>query len=90
MTVYSIEPDLEPALIQFGRTLARASIFFLKNLGDILDLSCLQEGDDEYDYFVRVRADELQLVGQRVAGLQRTVMEQFGVEISLKLTAMQP
>jgi hypothetical protein len=90
MTAYSVKPDLEPALVQFGRTLARASIFFLKKLGDIVDLRCLKEGDDECDYVLEVRADELELVARRVADLQRTVLEQFGVEISLKPMAMPP
>ena len=90
MTTYRIKPELEPALIQFGRTLVRASIFFLKKLGDMVDLSCLKEGDYEYDYFLEVRADELELVGRQVADLQRTVLQQFGIEISVKPMPMQP
>jgi len=90
MTTYRIEPDLEPALIQFGRTLAQASIFFLKSLGNVVDLSCLKEGDDEYDYFLAIRADELELVDRRVADLQRAVLEQFGVAISIKLMPIEP
>ena len=90
MTTYRIKPDLEPALIQFGRTLARASIFFLNNLGDMVDMSSLKEGDDEYDYFLEVRADELEPVGRRVADLQRTVLQQFGIEIRIKPKAIQP
>ncbi|MBV8368042.1 MAG: hypothetical protein JO036_03755 [Candidatus Eremiobacteraeota bacterium] len=89
MTTYRIKPELEPALIQFGRTLVRASIFFLQKLGDIVDLSCLKEGDDEYDYFLEVRVDELELVGRRVAELQRAVLQQFGMEITLKPKAIQ-
>ena len=90
MTTYRIKPELEPALIQFGRTLVRASIFFLKKLGDVVDLTCLKEGDDEYDYFLEVRADELEPVGRRVADLQRTVLQQFGIEIRIKPKAIQP
>ena len=90
MTTYRSKPELEPALIQFGRTLVRASIFFLQKLGDAVDLSCLKEGDDEYDYFLEVRADELELVGRQVADLQRTVLQQFGIEISVKPMPMQP
>ncbi len=90
MTTYRIKPELEPALIQFGRTLVRASIFFLQKLDDIVDLSCLKEGDDEYDYFLEVRTDEFEPVGRRVADLQRSVLQQFGIEISIKARAIQP
>jgi hypothetical protein len=83
MTVYSVKPELEPALIQFGRVLRRASIFFLKSLGDIVDVTCLREGDEEYDYFLEVAADQLDVVSQRVAELERTIQEQFGIEITV-------
>ncbi|HEY0392883.1 MAG TPA: hypothetical protein VGD01_00175 [Candidatus Elarobacter sp.] len=84
MTVFNVKPEFEPQLIAFGRVLRRASIFFLKNLGDIIDPKCLREGDEEYDYFLVVPADRLDEVGRRVAELQRTIQEQFDIEISVK------
>jgi hypothetical protein len=84
MTVFNVKPEFEPALIQFGRVLRRASIFFLKNLADIVDPKCLREGDDEYDYFLLVPADRLDDVSRRVAELQRTIQERFEIEITVK------
>lgn len=84
MTVYNIKPEFEPELIQFGRVLRRASIFFLKNLADIVDPRCLKEGDEEHDYFLEVPAEQLDVVSRRVVQLQRTVQEQFEIEISVK------
>ncbi|GEM_PF-4114916 len=89
MTVFSVKPEVEPALIQYGRVLCRASIFFLQNLADIVDVTCLREGDEEYDYFLEVPADQLEVVRERVSALQRTVQEQFDIEISVNpMTAM--
>ncbi len=84
MTVFNVKAEFEPALIQFGRVLRRASIFFLKNLAVIVDPKCLREGDEEYDYFLEVPADRLDDVSRRVAELQRTIREQFEIEISVK------
>ncbi|MEA2688794.1 MAG: hypothetical protein QOJ39_3118 [Candidatus Eremiobacteraeota bacterium] len=84
MTVFNVKPEFETALIQFGRVLRRASIFFMTNLADIIDPKCLSEGDEEYDYFLEVPADRLDDVSRRVAELQRTIREQFEIEIRVK------
>ena len=84
MTVWSIKPELEPALVESGRVLRRASIFFLKNLAEIIDVTCLTEGDEEYDYFLEVPAERLDDVIRRIAELQRAIQERFEIEISVK------
>ncbi|HEY0394594.1 MAG TPA: hypothetical protein VGD01_08865 [Candidatus Elarobacter sp.] len=89
MTVFSVRAELEPELIRFGRVLARASIFFMKNLGDIIDVRSLRAGDEEYDYFLEVPADQVNAVRRQVAALQRTILNQFGTEISVKTKPVQ-
>jgi len=87
MTVYSVKAEFEPALVEFGRVLARASIFFLRELGGIVDVTGLREGDEEHDYFLEVPAEQLDAVRPRVAELLHSVQEQFGVEISVATRA---
>jgi hypothetical protein len=87
MTVFSIDPTLEPELIEFGRVLARASIFFMTSLGDIVDVTRLREGDEEYDYLLDVPADRLDAVSRRIGDLERTIRERFEIDIKVKTRA---
>ena len=89
MTVWTIKPELEPALIEFGRSLRRASIYFLKNLPEIADVASLRAGDEDHDYFLAVPADRFDDTAQRLASLLRTVKEQFDVEITVKPIAAE-
>jgi hypothetical protein len=82
MTVYNTEPDVERELERAGRVLRRANIFFLVNLARIVDITRLQEGDDEQDYFVEVPASQLHEVSQRIADLNYDVRHRFHAEIS--------
>jgi hypothetical protein len=42
----------------------------------------LSEGDEEFDYFVPVRASQLHEVSLLIADLEVTVQQRFGVKIS--------
>ncbi|MBV8368761.1 MAG: hypothetical protein JO036_07465 [Candidatus Eremiobacteraeota bacterium] len=65
------------------RILVPATAFFMRNLASIVDVTELSEGDDEYDYFIRVPADRLHEMDQRIVDLACTVQEQFGVTITI-------
>jgi hypothetical protein len=82
MTVYHTQPEVERELVRTGRVLRRANAFFLANLSRIVDIARLREGDDEEDYFIEVPASQLHEVGQRIADLELSVSERFGVGIS--------
>jgi hypothetical protein len=59
-----------------------AQAFFLTNLGRIVGDAPVTAGDDEFDYFVRVRASRLHDVGLRISRLQFKVQERFGVVLT--------
>ena len=65
------------------RAVRAAEAFFLARLARIVgDLSALTEGDDEFDYFVPVRASRLHEVGQRIADLELEVQDRYEISLS--------
>jgi hypothetical protein len=65
------------------RMIVPATAFFMKNLARIVDITQLSEGDDEFDYFVRVPANELHELDQRIVDLKFEVQDRFGVKIMI-------
>ena len=82
MTIFP-ERELPRDLARALRMLAPANAFFVANLARIVDVTKLTEGDEEFDYFVPVPANQLHDVTQRIADLKFAVQERFGVGISV-------
>lgn len=55
----------------------------MSHLARIVDITQLSEGDEEYDYFVRVPAHKLHELSQRIGDLRFDVEERFGVRITI-------
>jgi hypothetical protein len=55
----------------------------------VMEQAQLSEGDDEYDYFVRVPADRLHELDQRISDLKFAVQDRFGVTITIMPIAVR-
>jgi hypothetical protein len=76
---YEMSQDAARAL----RIVAPATAYFVRNLAQIVDITQLSAGDDEYDYFVRVPVDRLHETDLCVSDLKFDVQKRFGVMITI-------
>ena len=65
------------------KSLRAAHAFFLAHLVNIVrDVNGLTEGADEFDYFIAVPLADFHVLGQRIADLEYTVKERFGIAVT--------
>ena len=83
MMIFIEDYEKPKELTRALRRVAPATSFFITNLARIVDIAQLTEGDDEYDYFVRVPANRLHEIDQRVSDLKFAVQDRFGVMITI-------
>ncbi|MEA2721642.1 MAG: hypothetical protein QOJ39_3506 [Candidatus Eremiobacteraeota bacterium] len=83
MMVFTDDYEMSEEVARAVRVIAPATAFFIKNLARIVDITELSEGDDEFDYFVRVPVKGLHEIDQRIADLKFAVQDRFGVMITI-------
>lgn len=83
MTIYTDDYVLSREAARAVRIITPATAFFFSSLAHMVDLTQLSEGDDEYDYFVRVPADRLHELDLRISDLKFDVQKRFGVTITV-------
>jgi hypothetical protein len=83
MMIYTDDYVASKEALRALRVVAPATAFFIRNLADIVDIKQLTEGDDEYDYFVRVPVSQLHETDLRVSELKFEVEKRFGVTITI-------
>jgi hypothetical protein len=83
MTIYTEDCEMTKEVARAMRLVVPATAFYMKNLAEIVDITQLSVGDDEYDYVVRVPAIRCNEVDLRIARLTFDVEERFGVTITV-------
>jgi hypothetical protein len=83
MMIYTEDYVMTREVAQAFRITTPAVAFFFSNLAGIVDLTHLSEGDDEYDYFVRVPVEGFHELTQRISDLKFKVQDRFGVYITI-------
>jgi hypothetical protein len=83
MTIYTDDDVMSKHVARALRVLAPATAYFMRNLAGIADVTQLREGDDEYDFFLHVPADQLHEMDQRISDLKFAVRDRFGVMITI-------
>ena len=83
MMIFTEDYVMSKEVARAFRMIVPATAFFMKNLADIVDITQLSEGDDEFDYFVRVPVKGLHEIDQRISDLKFAVQDRFGVMITI-------
>jgi len=79
----TIVPDDPRAVEMAAEKLRPANAFFLARLARLVgDISTLTVGDEEFDYFVRVPFDRLNVLNEQITDLQLEVLERYHIGIS--------
>lgn len=83
MMIFTADYQMSDEVARAVRVIAPATAYFVRNLAQIVDITQLSEGDEEFDYFVRVPVNRLNEIDLRVADLKFDVQERFGVKITI-------
>jgi len=79
----TIVPDDPRAVEMAAERLRPANAFFLARLAQLVgDVSTLTVGDDEFDYFIRVPSERLNLLNEQLTDLQLEVLQRYHIGIS--------
>jgi hypothetical protein len=83
MMIFTEDYEMSSEVARAFRIVVPATAFFVSNLARVVDITQLSEGDDEYDYFVRVPAGQLHEMTLCISDLKFVVQERFGVKITI-------
>jgi len=83
MTIDTEDFEISKEAARALRIVTPAVACFVRNLVGIVDVAQLSEGDDEYDFFVHVPADQLHEISLRISDLKFAVRDRFGVMITI-------
>lgn len=83
MLIFAEDYTMPKEVARAVRIIAPATVFFMKSLARIVDMTQLSEGDDEFDYFVGVPVDRLPETDVRLSDLRFEVEDRFGVMITI-------
>jgi hypothetical protein len=81
MTLYTEDYVMSREVAQAFRHVTPATAYFFSRLAGMVDMTQLSEGDDDYDYFVRVPVERLHELDLRISALKFEVQKRFGVTI---------